>query len=478
MKKVYLVSTFLMIAFASLFIISCDDDEKVWESSGNPTIEMVTAEVHTGQGRTMKIEAIVKDGVGIKSINLLKEDWFLDRTIEFVPDSMVKEYNLSYNFLVPVEAADDATNLVLTVENLGGDVTSTNVDIFMDEDYTNPVLSIASPIDGVTLQPVNPNMVDITCELSDDRALGYFVVKEEKLDIYDSISFVGTTQLSYSYTNSVDVGGDPETYTFHYAVADSAGNVVNRSTVVKVSSDFDKLYLSDVETEEQLTNDLFGVPMLIDKVAPYTFQAKYYSSAPGTEVKFLPQKANFTPHCYGIDPNNESKLINSPETALPIVLPEQGYYVIDLNLETMDYSFEKFTPTDDPYSASIYENEDDMNNYVGQLCVIGAGWTDFQNTTGWGWDGPDANRQMTVDPENPYIYTREEELEGNFQMIFGPYHPWGWWMNPYWRFDNASDPEKTVPQGGDNVNMDVPVKATYIITFDTYLNRCKVVLKN
>lgn len=469
---------FIFVAIGTFLMTGCDNAEiKTWESLGDATIELSTTEIHSEQGRSILIEAEVSDLVGLRSLNLTNTDWFLDKTIEFIPDSTVTNYSLSYNFLVPEDASDNAAKLVISVENLGGDVTTKEVSVEMDGDFNLPTLTVSDPIDGLTLQPVEINMVHMNCSVSDDRRLGYLTVASEKLSLYDSISFADTVAMEYTYKDSIDVGGDVDSYEFAFTVADSAGNRVQTIRTVNVSSDFEKLYLSDVKTEAELLSDLYGVPMLIDKVAPFTFQAKYYSSAAGTEVKFIPQKGNFTPHCYGIDPANNDKLINNPETALPIVLPEQGYYVIDLNLETLDYTVEKITPEDDPYSTYMNTNEEDLNNYVGDLCICGVGWSDFENTTGWGWDGPSANRAMTVDPNNPYLYTREVELEGKFELIFAPYHPSGWWMEPYWRFDSKENPEKTILKGGDNIAMEVSEKATYVIVFDTYLNRSKAILK-
>jgi len=142
----------------------------------------------------------------------------------------------------------------------------------------------------------------------------------------------------------------------------------------------------------------------------------------------------------------------------------------------MEFAVETYVPTDKTYRDYIkITGDDDMANYVGPLCLVGVGWTDFKNTTGWGWDGTNANKAMTEDPNNPYLYKRVEELEGKFELIFDGYHPKGWWPEPFWRFDNKANPEKTVLKGGDNLSLVVPVKAKYEIVFDTHLNRAKAV---
>src|SRR5690606_24853263 len=127
-------------------------------------------------------------------------------------------------------------------------------------------------------------------------------------------------------------------YLFTFMVADSAGNSIRSSRTVKASYDFDKLYLADVATDAELVSDLFGVPMLITKTAPYNFEGKYYAETPGTEIRFIPQTSSFNPHCYGLDPDDPTKLINDVARAEPIILEEVGYYRIKLDLQNLNYS--------------------------------------------------------------------------------------------------------------------------------------------
>jgi len=469
------------LIFAILVGLSaCKDDEPDFpDVTNDPSITLYASTIHTVQGRVIRLEGTVKDDVGLKSINLNNDNWYLDKTITFSTDSLIKDYDLWYDFIVPAGSPNSDDQVIITATNVGGRIYTLHVVVKMDGDFTAPTLAVSSPVDGLILPTVTPNPLDISCTISDSRRLGYFVVKEETLAFYDSISFESTATTSYDYQKTLDLPADPAAYEFAFMVADTAGNTTEKNVVVKVSADYDKMYLSDVQEEADLTTDLFGVPMLIDKIAPFTFRAKYYADHANTEIKFLPQKSSFSPHCYGVDPNNSNKLINSATEALPIVLPEKGYYQIDFNLETMEYEVAQYQPTDKPYRDYVYitDNEDEINAglYVGTLSLVGVGWTDFQNTTGWGWDGPNANKEMTEDPENPYIWSRTEELEGTFELIFDGHHPWGWWTSPFWRFDSKTTPEKTVMNGGDNLSLLVPAKANYKITFDTHLNRAKAV---
>jgi len=335
MKKKWLI---LFSIFAlSLFFVGCKDDgTNIPNVTSDPGIVVSSEKIHTVQGRVIRMEGLVQDEVGLKSINLKNEKWFLDKTISFSIDSLVKSYSLWYDFKVPSAAPNSDDEVIITVTNVGGRTITKKIAVKMDGDFVLPVMAVNSPIDGLTVPPVVPNPVNISCSLSDSRRLGYFVVREAKLNFYDSISFQSGITKDYQYAKTINLSGGPQSYQFFFTVADSAGNVVNKTSIVKVSADFDKMYLSDVMNEADLLTDLFGVPMVIDKKAPFTFQAKYYAEKANTEIKFIPQKTSFSPHCYGVDPNNAQKLINSPSLALPIVLPQKGYYKIDINLETME----------------------------------------------------------------------------------------------------------------------------------------------
>ena len=55
---------------------------------------------------------------------------------------------------------------------------------------------------------------------------------------------------------------------------DNLGNVTSTNSVINVSElpDFQKMYLADVETAAELTSDLYGVPMLIERTGEYQYK--------------------------------------------------------------------------------------------------------------------------------------------------------------------------------------------------------------
>ncbi|WP_016777462.1 Ig-like domain repeat protein [Anaerophaga thermohalophila] len=477
MKKNVIKQMMLTLSLVlGLITWGCDDDsEKSWSVDSDPVLELKAAEIHSQQGRTIRIEGTVSDEVGIKKINLNIDDWYLDRDIQIsTNDSLVKEYDLRYDFEVPADAPDKGHTIRVTAYNMGDRSASQTVEVFMDGDFDNPVLDVENPVNGLTMAPETEIPVDINALLTDSRQLGYFVVKEPSINFYDSVSFMGTGKMQHEYQNTAALPAEVGEYNFEFILADSAGNKVSESRLVKASFDFDKLYLADVDTDEELTSDLFGVPMLISKTEPYNFEAEYYSEAPGTEVRFIPQTTSFEPHCYGLDPDDPSKLINDPQNALPIVLEEKGYYRITLDLENLTYEVESYVPDDWYFEPKMEHPDDDSyieTEYVGNLGLVGKGFPEYpdQNWATW------AAIEFERDPENNYRFYKTLDMEGTVEFIFQPEHPWGWWPEPFWRFDRKVDPEKTILKGGDNVAMEVPERTTYKVTFDSHLNRAKVV---
>ncbi len=465
------MSSFFMLLIASLSIfVACEDDnDKKWSTTSDPALVLTSSQIHTAAGRTITINGIVSDEVGIEKINLNIDEWFLDRDIQILKDNvLVKDYELNYNFAVPENVSGQTFTITVTVTNVGKRTTSKQLSVSMDGDFDNPTLTVSSPSSGLTVTPDNEIALDISCSLTDARQLGYFVVKESALNFYDSISFAGTGTKSFAYNKTVTLPAKVADYNFNFLLADSAGLSVSTSRIVKASFSYDKMYLADVATVDELVSDLFGVPMLIKTTGDNKFQAQYYAEKPNAEIRFIPQTTNFTPHCFGIDPDNSSKLIDSPQ-ALPIVLPNVGYYRINIDINALTYDVESYVPTDGYYTVNI---SDDDNTYIGNLSLVGHGFAEYN--TNW-----DPKTGVELDHvANTYRFTKELDLEGDVEFIFSPQHKSGWWVDPFWRFDRKSEPEATILKGGDNVDMMVPVRTRYRVVFDTHLNRAKVVKVN
>ncbi len=470
MKRRSKISFFmLLIVSLSIFVACEDDNDKKWTTTNDPTLVITSSHIHSAKGRTINIVGDVADEVGIEKINLNIDEWFLDRDIQILKnDELVKTYHLNYSFIVPENVGNQSFVISVTVTNVGKRTTSKQLTVSMDGDFDSPTLTVSSPASGLTVTPDNEIPLDLTCTMSDARQLGYFVVKESNLNFYDSISFAGTGKKSFDYKTTVTLPAKVADYNFNFLLADSAGLVVSSTRTVKASFSYDKMYLADVSTAAELVSDLFGVPMLIKATGDNKFLAQYYAEKSNAEIRFIPQTTSFTPHCFGIDPDNHEKLIDSPNS-LPIILPSVGYYRIEIDINALTYHVESYVPTDSYYKSNI---SDDDNTYVGLLSLVGHGFAEYN--TNW-----DPKTGVALDHvENTYRFTKELDLEGDVEFIFSPQHKSGWWVDPFWRFNRKNDPETTILKGGDNVDMMVPVRTRYRVVFDTHLNRAKVVKVN
>lgn len=473
MKKKVLIGKLAVFLIALLCVVSCDeDDDPKWNATSDPVLNLTSEAVHSDQGRTIIIKGTVMDELGIKSIHLNSDEWFLDKTIEiYKGDSLTINYDLNYKFIVPETAIDKENLISITITNVGNRKITSNVSVFMDGDFGLPILEVNTPADGLTVEPSVASNIDLSCKLSDDRQLGYLVVSEPSLNIYDSISFMGKGLKDYSYLKNVTIPTGVADYTFNFLLADSAGLIVSSSRVVKASYVYQKMYLADVATDAELVSDLFGVPMLINTIGENEFEANYYAVEANTEVKFIPQTSSFAPHCFGIDPTDQSRLIDS-QSALPIVLPEVGYYKMIVDINSLTFSVEKYTLQDEPFQSNT--NTEDDNKYIGELGIVGKGFPEYPDQQ---W-----SVQNTIifdrDPNNLYLFTKTLDMEGTVEIVITPEHKSGWWISPSWHFDRAVDPEMTDPNSSINVHMEIPTRTKYTIIFDSHLNRMKAIKAN
>ncbi|MDP4208660.1 MAG: hypothetical protein Q8928_07600 [Bacteroidota bacterium] len=459
---------FMLAIFLAAFS-GCKKDSSGLTSNG-PSLTLNTTELHWVQNKDLYIQgtATAKD-VGLKSIRIQNSDWYLDKTIA-LDDSIVKSYSLNYKFLVPSDANLSKVYVItVTATDQAGKTATSTINVSLDGDFTAPVIN-SGPDAALTIvvAPKTENF-KASFTVSDNKALSHMIITSgSPLNIKDSIPLTGT---SASVVKNYTLPNTLTNYTFNYTLVDKAGLSVTSSTVITVSEmpDFTKMYLADVKTVAELNSDLFGVPMLIDHTAAYTYEAHYYSAVANTQVRFIPQKTDFQPNCFGLDPTDNTTIINDPNSSA-IVLPEVGYYKITFNIKTGAYTKVKYTPTDVTPNSMTYDLGGTATPV--QIGLVGKGFADHPEQN---WS-PNTAILLTQDSQNPYIYRVNVTLSGNVQFIIGPQHPWNWWPDPFWRFDSKSNPEYTIKGGGDNVDMTVSTPTKYTFIFDSHLNRAKMVL--
>jgi hypothetical protein len=458
----------------------CSEDERINDTS-TPEIGMEETMLHTQQGESIIISGTASDPISLASINIYNEDWFLDKTIDLDEDSVITDYTLSYTFEVP-DTSDYEEELLITVTNIGGVTNSATLKVVMDGDFEAPeIINDSEVSDGSTIMPEEGDVFDLDFTFTDNVKLGYVTIKESNLGLCDSIYEFSNEKL-FNYTNdTISVPLAATDYSFKLNCVDSAGNSTSLTIDVTASysTNYDTMYIADVETAAELNSDLFGVPMLINKTDDYTYEASYFCEEANTKVRFIPQTTSFSPVCFGGDPDDDTKLINSSD-ADGITLSARGYYKITINTEDLSYTVETFDPTteDDAPDVYVVNNGSDVEDadYIGVLGLIGTGFSNCPDMS-WSPSAIASYDELQLEQDETYVYhwSTTVTVSGNVQFIIGPEHQSDWWPEPYWRFDRQNDPLKTKLNSGNNVDMDVDSETTFEFIFDQYLNRAKMI---
>ncbi|MDD6779763.1 MAG: hypothetical protein PUD94_01940 [Prevotellaceae bacterium] len=471
----------LLAMTAVTFATSCSDDDNFSDVDGKaPTIELETDHIQTEAGRQFTIAGQVKDADGIRSIRLQNSDMLLDKTInllELYGDSLIYDYKLAYKYTSKKDWTDSSSFPVnITVEDIGGRTTSATLTVSADGDFTNPEFSVA-PSGELTVLVQNPKLT-LGFTVTDNKRLDYIQVECPALGINDRIDAAGQSEMKVKKV--YEVPSEKQSCLLTVTAYDKFNNKVMAQSTVNVDEmpDFEKMYLADVESAKDLTSDVYGVPMVIDHTGPYEYTAHYYNQKAGTKVRFIPQMTDFEPICFGVDPSDNSVLINDASSALGIELNEVAYYEIKLNIVTGAYSVKTYEPTTEKMTldgSTTIDFGDGSGAQPAQICLAGGGlpgtpsWTTNQNNDAF---------ILSQDAANKYLLYRECELEAGTEIEYtiSQTHWWGWWPEPYWRFDGSEFNEKNVKNGGDNMKKSkVPATGKYRIEFDYHLLRSRII---
>ena len=471
----------LLAMTAVTFATSCSDDDNFSDVDGKaPTIALETDHIQTEAGRQFTIAGQVKDADGIRSIRLQNSDMLLDKTInllELYGDSLIYDYKLAYKYTSKKDWTDSSSFPVnITVEDIGGRTTSATLTVSADGDFTNPEFSVA-PSGELTVLVQNPKLT-LGFTVTDNKRLNYIQVECPALGINDRIDAAGQSEMKVKKV--YEVPGEKQSCLLTVTAYDKFNNKVMAQSTVNVDEmpDFEKMYLADVESAKDLTSDVYGVPMVIDHTGPYEYTAHYYNQKAGTKVRFIPQMTDFEPICFGVDPSDNGVLINDASSALGIELNEVAYYEIKLNIVTGAYSVKTYEPTTEKMTldgSTTIDFGDGSGAQPAQICLAGGGlpgtpsWTTNQNNDAF---------ILSQDAANKYLLYRECELEAGTEIEYtiSQTHWWGWWPEPYWRFDGSEFNEKNVKNGGDNMKKSkVPATGKYRIEFDYHLLRSRII---
>lgn len=451
MRTRFLKVSLLCVLFATgVFVTGCSDENGYADVDGGLPVAVLKANhIQSGAGHDFTIEGTLTDADGISAIKLECADLYLNKTIDLIEiyGEPQTSYDLSYKFSISKDEVGEQFTVKVTVVDVGGRETSQDVLITMDGDFENPVFFLAPDKAITVLMKADRNpQYTLNFTVTDDRKLDYATIEIPELTGFETRTVSAEGQSSLTFKEVIVFPNVSQVYTINLAAYDAVGNSVTTTCSLTVSEmpDFEKMYLADVTTDEELNSDVFGVPMVINHTGEYQYKARYYNKAAGTEIFFLPQKTSFTPICFGLDPEDSNKLTDDPELAKPIVLDTPNvYYEIDINVKQSTYSIKTY---------SVTEATDPINYEYGQLCDMprNEGEPQFNFYIGWGDSPQNAGEHLFVqDADNPHLFyypatgsTWSLQSGEEMNFIISNYHPNGWWDQVEWRCDNSTDIEK------------------------------------
>lgn len=338
MRTRFLKVSLLCVLFATgVFVTGCSDDNKYADVDGEAPVAVLKADhIQSGAGHDFTIEGTLTDADGISAIKLECADLYLNKTIDLIDiyGAPQTSYDLSYKFSLAKDEVGEQFTVKVTVIDVGGRETSQDVLITMDGDFENPVFAVA-PEDGslvaMLLRDGSVDPYDMQLQLTDDRALKSLYLDIEGAAGYEDVVIDIDSVPSFTYTWKIELPAEKKDYPATIVVTDYAEKTDTVRCTISVTDvvDFEKMYLADVATDAELNSDVFGVPMLVNHVGEYQYEALYYNAKSGTEIYFLPQNTSFSPICYGLDPANNERLTDNPSLAEPIVLDQANVYYLN-----------------------------------------------------------------------------------------------------------------------------------------------------
>lgn len=491
----------LCLGIALLAFAGCSDDEVSWPEvdGAAPKMELKTDHIRTDKGYKINVKGELADADGIATVDLVCPTLHLNKTIDLI--SIYGEpqttYSLDYSHPIREEITQPSHTITVTVTDVGGRTVSKNILVTMDADFAAPAFTVV-PGEELTVLIKDPTMLKVKFSIEDNKKLSLVMMKlmkgeaprfggdsddaegEEKpaetVDTSDmtddeinalineqqtrwvenyfaneemELIGLGGDELSasYSYENAFQIPDEEGTYTLAIFAADAMGHIITHHTQFNVQElpDFEQMYLADVEEARDLNSDVFGVPVLIDHIDAYTYEARYYNAKAGTKICFLPQNTDFTPICFAPAKDDPNTLGDDIDSVDKFVLDQAGvYYHFTFNTLTREYSYETYS------LADAHDPVETMTPGANHLNMWQAWGADISKADWRTWtigvetwiDAMYAPLQR--DKTNPHLWRTEPfKLEaGQFSFIIANYHENGWWGYTEWRADNETNIQK------------------------------------
>lgn len=393
---------YLIIFILTFTMLSCESDDENIADANEPVTSDFSNDISSAPGLEFTVTGVINDDVGLKSINLNYENWFLDKTIAF--NDNPTNYELNYKFLVPEdEILGSSHNIIVSITDLGDNTTSREVNVVLDDDQTAPEVDILSPLSGSFYE--TGTSIPLEVKVSDNFQLQSLQVSSSSLNYDETINF-SNGELEFTYTDEVVVPENLEgQVTFEATVTDVKGNIQTSTLSFNVGEEivYENMYLTGSSTWFGLDASK-ATRMEQDSSDEDWFEIEFYYTS-GTSVKFVAQ-LGLTPTNWGLDPNDSSQIINDTNS-LGIGFPEgSGYYKLRFNPYALQYTYETI-------SVDVQQRN--------EMYVMGTGYVDFNLN----WNPPDGIA-MVQNPNNPYQFSIDIEFSDEVALKFlGQNDGWG-----------------------------------------------------
>ena len=438
-----------MLMLSILMFVACEKENDI-----PPGLSVEISDIKTFPGDEIFLKGMVSAENGIKTIKLICAGIELEKIYDLKSQSP-EVFRFNHSFIVPETMSEDLDDVLsIVVEDVDDNVTTKEVSVAFLPDTTDPWFVSLPPSPASVDFDVIEEKADyiLNVEISDDRELAKLSVSIPEIGYEKEVAL---SSLSHKQTLSIQFLATG-TYSGTIKVEDKVGNYTeNNITLIVLPKededpidDYAQMYV--VNAEEDPDAYVFGYYKYMERTGAYTYTTKFYAAKNDTKIAFVPTQSVAEDY-FGVSPYVSTKLINKNGYAVPINIPDKGYYTIEVNIEQKTYSVTAYTPQ--------------TPEYTGVLNVTGEGF-DFANWT--------MSADMTkVDPVNPYLYTVEVGVSysAEFEVLFC-FTNASW--SPIWRPTGNDGAPTTIKQNtgwvadvGNGTFKDVfQGPGNYTITFD------------
>jgi hypothetical protein len=398
-SKIFL-SVAILVSITTL--VSCESDDDKINDANIPTLNELSTELSSAPGLEFFITGNISDDVGIKSIRLSYDTWFLDKTISL--EGQPENYELSYKFLVPEnEVLGSVHTIMVSVTDVGDNVVTYEVTVVLDTDTENPEIEIISPLAGGFFE--NGSDIPIEIEVSDNFELYSLQLLSPALGLDETVIYTNAEN-STSYTTTINVPENLEgLVNIEAIVTDSQGNSSTSNVSINVGAEvvYTDIYLVGGST-------WFGwdpakaTRMEQDQSDEDWYEIEFYYTT-GNNVKFIAQ-LGWEPNNWGLDPNGTGQIVNAQDSE-GIGFPEgDGYYRLRFNPYTLQYTYETM-------SVNVQQRN--------EMYIMGKGYVGYNLD----WNPADGI-VMVQNPSNPFQFSIDIEFSDSVDLKFlGQNDGWG-----------------------------------------------------